>query len=336
MVSSLETRYRRLLALYPRDHRAVHEEEMIGVMLAAAKPGQRRPGIRDTADLLRGAILIRLRRLPDKIRRDWSDALAIVSFLATVLLCVGIGSFAAGFLVLNIREHSGSWNSVYVALSVALLAWPTVLLLALVGLRRVSMTVAWLAAVLGALAFAGEMQEWAGLGLLAAAALTWSPGPARGVTLIGPLRMIGYLVGVAALGAVFVYAASGDVGLRPGWAAALGAWVAFWLAVLLVGGMAFRFGTAAARRASLLLALPLTAIVLAVFRYSDLWSLQQLGDVTIGTHSLLYWIETSIQIAVPAAVLLTMLIFTRRRKQRREAVPSAAANPQHKLPGAPS
>ncbi|MGW5162218.1 hypothetical protein ACWEPN_42680, partial [Nonomuraea wenchangensis] len=42
-MSSLETRYRRLLAAYPRDHRARHEEEMLGVLLAGARPGQTRP-----------------------------------------------------------------------------------------------------------------------------------------------------------------------------------------------------------------------------------------------------------------------------------------------------
>ena len=33
--SRMEKRYRRLLALYPRDHRREHAEEMVGVLLAA-------------------------------------------------------------------------------------------------------------------------------------------------------------------------------------------------------------------------------------------------------------------------------------------------------------
>ncbi|MEX2558243.1 MAG: hypothetical protein WEB06_21745 [Actinomycetota bacterium] len=322
-MNSLETRYRRLLALYPRDHRAAHEEEMIGVLLAVAKPGQRWPGIRDTADVLRGALLIRLRRArPERLGREWSDALAIVSVLASVLMCVGLGSFAGGFLVLNVIEHSGSWNSVYVVLGVVVLAWPAVLFLALVGLRRTSVTAAWVVAVLGALG-AGEMQEWAGLGLLAALALTWSPGPARGVALLGRSRVIAYLVGAAALVAVFAYGVSDDVELRPSWITAREAWVAFCLGVLLVARVAFRFNTAWARRVSLLLALPLTAIVVAIFRNSNLWSPQQLGDVTFGNHSLLHLIETSTQIAVPVAVLLAIVIFNRRAKRRIETIPDA-------------
>ena len=40
----LERQYRRLLAAYPAEHRREHGEEMIGVLLAAARPGQVRAG----------------------------------------------------------------------------------------------------------------------------------------------------------------------------------------------------------------------------------------------------------------------------------------------------
>jgi hypothetical protein len=35
----LERRYRRLLRCYPPTHREFHREEMLGVLLAAARPG---------------------------------------------------------------------------------------------------------------------------------------------------------------------------------------------------------------------------------------------------------------------------------------------------------
>jgi hypothetical protein len=57
----LEARYRRLLRCYPADHRAVHRDEMIGVLLAGAGPGQDRPGLSESADLLMGAARIRVR-----------------------------------------------------------------------------------------------------------------------------------------------------------------------------------------------------------------------------------------------------------------------------------
>lgn len=43
-MSPLEGRYRRLLRWYPADHRAAHEDEMIGVLLDDAEPGRERPG----------------------------------------------------------------------------------------------------------------------------------------------------------------------------------------------------------------------------------------------------------------------------------------------------
>jgi hypothetical protein len=46
--AALERRYRRLLRCYPPSHRAVHQEEMLGVLLAAARPGQRTPGAAQT------------------------------------------------------------------------------------------------------------------------------------------------------------------------------------------------------------------------------------------------------------------------------------------------
>ena len=42
----LERRYLRLLRCYPPAHREFHREEMLGVLLAAARPGQRTPGLR--------------------------------------------------------------------------------------------------------------------------------------------------------------------------------------------------------------------------------------------------------------------------------------------------
>ena len=51
--AALERRYRRLLRCYPPGHRQVHREEMLGVLLAIARPGQRAPGARQMANLVR-------------------------------------------------------------------------------------------------------------------------------------------------------------------------------------------------------------------------------------------------------------------------------------------
>ena len=47
----LEGSYRRLLRWYPPSYRKRHEEEILGVLMDAAQPGQRRPGARESVDL---------------------------------------------------------------------------------------------------------------------------------------------------------------------------------------------------------------------------------------------------------------------------------------------
>jgi hypothetical protein len=76
-----ERRCRRLLALYPRDHRREHAEEMVGVLLAAADavpvrgPKPAAWAVRvgqdtaDSADLITGALRIRGRMALNRIRR---------------------------------------------------------------------------------------------------------------------------------------------------------------------------------------------------------------------------------------------------------------------------
>jgi hypothetical protein len=59
--TQLEQRYRRLLACYPRAFRAAHEEEMLVVLMAGARTGQRRPGPADSANLIANALLMRVR-----------------------------------------------------------------------------------------------------------------------------------------------------------------------------------------------------------------------------------------------------------------------------------
>lgn len=59
--TQLERRYRRLLAWYPRAFRCEHEDEMLVVLMAGASSGRRRPGLADSADLIRNATWMRIR-----------------------------------------------------------------------------------------------------------------------------------------------------------------------------------------------------------------------------------------------------------------------------------
>ncbi|HEX6358069.1 hypothetical protein [Actinophytocola sp.] len=88
-MSTLERRYRRLLALGPRDHREQHEEEMLGVLMTDA--GERSwPSARETVDLPWAALLLHLRRV---FATDGGivhrDVFAIVSLLGPVAILAG-------------------------------------------------------------------------------------------------------------------------------------------------------------------------------------------------------------------------------------------------------
>lgn len=84
--AALERRYRRLIVLFPAEHRREYAEEMIGVLLASAPRGRRRPGLADALDLIAGGLRARLRRRgssPAGARQR--DALAVCSLVLPVM-----------------------------------------------------------------------------------------------------------------------------------------------------------------------------------------------------------------------------------------------------------
>jgi hypothetical protein len=141
--AGLEARYRRLLGWFPADHRAVHGEEMLGVLMAGADGDRDKPGVRETADLLLGAARIRLRPGRALSDRDgWRDALAMFSVAGPVLilaaLCVAyawstydIGAPSPGFSALS--TYYGQASAIP---SLVLSGQGLVVLLVLLGLRR--------------------------------------------------------------------------------------------------------------------------------------------------------------------------------------------------------
>ena len=57
----LERAYRRRLAWYPREFRDENEQEILAVLMAGAPDGQRRPGLAESADLIRSGLWMRMR-----------------------------------------------------------------------------------------------------------------------------------------------------------------------------------------------------------------------------------------------------------------------------------
>jgi hypothetical protein len=83
----LEAGYRWLLRWYPPSYRGRHGDEILGVLMAAARPGQRRPGARESLDLLWSALRIRTRMiLRGADSQPWADALALAAVLLPLLM----------------------------------------------------------------------------------------------------------------------------------------------------------------------------------------------------------------------------------------------------------
>jgi hypothetical protein len=82
----LERRYRRLLAFYPKAFRRDREQEIVAVLMAGAAAGQRRPRLSESFDLLRSAILMRLRQI--QLPSSWEYRHA--GFMVPVRVLTGI------------------------------------------------------------------------------------------------------------------------------------------------------------------------------------------------------------------------------------------------------
>ncbi|RVX41826.1 hypothetical protein EDD27_4401 [Nonomuraea polychroma] len=140
---NLEDRYRRLLAWYPKEHRASHEEEMVAVLLAAATPGRDRPSARETFDLLRGAFAIRLHRAVGPVsRRHWHAAFNLAALLAPIwLLILDLGR-ATAYAGHALRSANNGPEMALKTLAMAL-PYGVIAFLAWRNSRKVAAAVAW-------------------------------------------------------------------------------------------------------------------------------------------------------------------------------------------------
>lgn len=193
----LEARYRRLLAWYPAAHRASYGDEMIGVLLAGASSGQRRPGVGDTLDLISSALRVRIRAaLTGGSDPGWLDELAVASLLAAPLMIVLLLGQTLGWMA------SLLWHSAPQTGGLPASLWPLAVLLlplalGLLGLRRTAAVTAVLLMtwVLVQAALGQQLQEprlaaylvLFGVQVLALAA---SPGPRRGLQFLSAKAVV--------------------------------------------------------------------------------------------------------------------------------------------------
>lgn len=215
--AELERRYRRLLAVHPWEHRRTYEEEMIAVLLADARPGQTRPGFRDTVDLVGAGLRARLRVGARGFTEPaWADAAAVTGVLVALVLCAAAGRNLLDHLVVDpSRPPSVRPVAPDVVDWLRVAGWAAVTVAALAGLRRVAAGLAW-TGVGGWLVLVGPgvvdqptyvvdtLPQFA-LALVAAAALT-APAPARRTVAVLGVRRLAVLV-AACLAVVSILAA---------------------------------------------------------------------------------------------------------------------------------
>ena len=91
----LERSYGRLLRCYPAAHRDRHADEMLGVLMAGAGLGRRRPGLGDSANLVGGALRIRLRATTTGSAGLWREALGRAGILLPLAWAVLILAFSS-------------------------------------------------------------------------------------------------------------------------------------------------------------------------------------------------------------------------------------------------
>jgi hypothetical protein len=203
----LERRYLRLLRCYPPAHREFHREEMLGVLLDTARPGQRTPGLRQTVNLAACGLAIRVRRIPGWLAADaGQDALAVVSLITPAVVFILLALFQAA---MNAPASSRIpfWTlPSFGKFVVVMIAWLAVVLLGLTGGRRtaaaiasISLTLALLVQLLVLVVLIQQGHTSPGglfqllpfgdvpvvLASLAACSLALSPGPQRGLAIVG-------------------------------------------------------------------------------------------------------------------------------------------------------
>jgi hypothetical protein len=113
--AGLERGYRRWLRWYPTSFRRENEEEILGVLMAGAREGQRHPGLMECLDLMRGALWIWLRPSAPRSDRSIFNAVklmyfgAVVEFVAAITIAATIGNVASNVAMSNRGLSPGKW-----------------------------------------------------------------------------------------------------------------------------------------------------------------------------------------------------------------------------------
>ncbi|WP_433250620.1 hypothetical protein ACQPYK_04485 [Streptosporangium sp. CA-135522] len=325
-MSDLERHYRRLLRLYPRDHRARHEEEMLGVLMAAAKPGRRHPHPQDVADLISGAAAIRLRRpISPQSLMWWRDAARVAAALGPLVLLIQQFPEAVrdiGRYIQRGPEPGVLSTGTVVEQTLGLLVYVVVTVLAWHDYRRIPAGLAWTWTIwLGSDMIIPSSYTWSSsqllpLGLLllsyatVAVLLTGTAHPRRGVQLVGRRRILIWFAVV--LGATTV------IRLWPATGAAQLLWELVPLGLTAIAcGMAAR--SPLGRRSIVLLAPVFLPVALMGVLFKAMWSWLAESSSTGVTQAIV--------VVCAALAVFGITVHLAGRRQAASAPPREAAQP---------
>ncbi|WP_444947520.1 hypothetical protein [Micromonospora ureilytica] len=212
----LERRYRRLLAAYPWEHRRVYEDEMLAVLLAGARPGQRRPAVADVRNLVGAGLRARLRvGARGFTEPSWADAATVTGLLVAVVLLALAGKALLDQLVRapSLPPAYGS-GSPDLADWLQVVGWAGVCAAALAGWRWAAAGLAWVGVLGWAALIAPQTSDNPTyvvdalpqfvLAVVAAAALTVPAPRRRAVALLGVRRLLALMLAPAAIVALLV------------------------------------------------------------------------------------------------------------------------------------
>ncbi len=116
--AGLERGYRRWLRWYPKAFRHEHETEILDVLLAGAREGQRRPELIECLDLMGGALRMHLRpRVPRSDRSVFAAVRlmyigAVVELATAITIVATIGDVKANVVARNPGLTDVEWHAV--------------------------------------------------------------------------------------------------------------------------------------------------------------------------------------------------------------------------------
>lgn len=203
----LERRYERILALYPDAYRAEYADEMMGVLLSAARPDQRRPALREAANLIGSALWMRLSGRGVGVgERRWQSACAVFGMFASMVILTLQLSPMSAYLLFTWRM--GEFDQLRPMHWAPPLVWAVAVVAAFTRQRLVAALAAWTGAGYIVWTALRDYAEWPTMAVVswwyvvltvtAALALTFR-GSSRGQVALGRRRTVALTSAVAVL-----------------------------------------------------------------------------------------------------------------------------------------